>query len=157
MRAVSKIACLFICLGGFSPFLAGADEDTSYRQIKGDELRAVFSETKVIAEYQSVNGGIKHFRYTEHHFSDGTTDYVEQGQETVKGAWNIVGDDKICYRYKGNEVFNQTYCFFVYQSGSCYFNYGLGAMTLKGARNWEFWTSRFIREGDGGTCTAPVS
>lgn len=131
--------------------------ETEYRQIKGDDLHKALNETTVIAEYQSTNGGIEHYRYKETHHSDGTTDYVEQGAPLIKGEWNIIGDDKVCYKYKGNQVFNQTYCFFVYQNDKCYYVYGLNAMTVKGPRSWDFWTSRFVREGDGGTCEAPIS
>lgn len=131
--------------------------DQQYLQIKGDALRSVFLETTVLSEYQRIGGGIQNDQYTETHHANGDTDYQELGTPKIKGSWQIVGNDKICYRYPGNKVFTQTYCFFVYKSGSCYYNYGARQMTLKGPYDWRLWTSRFVRKGDGGTCDAPVS
>ena len=133
---------------------AGAKE---YQQLKGDALTAAFMETTVFSEYQRAGGGIKNEQFTETHHANGETDYQELGTPKIKGEWQIVGDDKICYRYPGNEVFTKTYCFFVYKSGTCYYNYGPGQMTLKGPYNWDLWTSRFVRKGDGGSCAKPVS
>jgi len=132
-------------------------EDSEWRQIKGEELLKTFDKTTVVGEYRSSRGGIEHYKFKEIHKSDGTSDYIELGADTVAGKWEIVGEDKICYRYKGNEVFNQTYCFFIYKNGTCYYNFSINAMSLKGPLNWDWWTSRFIRQGDGGTCTQPVS
>lgn len=130
--------------------------DTSFQQITGDRLQNLFNDKTVISEYHNTTDGIKDFRFTEHHFKNGTTDYIERGQKTEKGRWNIIGGRKICYRYPGNEVFNGTYCFFVYKDGQCYYNYAINAMTLHGPKNRDWWTSRFIIQGEGGTCDAAV-
>ena len=126
------------------------------RWIKGDELKALFFNQTAIGEYHSVNGGIKSDQFTEYHRPDGTTDYIELGQKTEKGLWWLVGGDRICYRYPGNKVFNRTYCFFIFKREQCYYNYSFGAMSLKGPRNPDWWTSRFIIKGKGGSCEAPV-
>ena len=150
-----RFATLLIFLLGFSaPSFA---DDSEWRQIKGEELHKTFDKTTVVGEYRSDRGGIEHFKFKEIHKPYGTTDYIEQGAETVIGKYEIVGDDKICYRYEGNEVFNRTYCFFIYKNGSCYYNFSRNAMSLKGPLNWDWWTSRFIRNGEGGTCAPPVS
>lgn len=137
-----------------SKALAG---DSVYQQITGDALNTVFMETTVRSEYQRLETGIQNDHFTETHHANGDTDYQELGTPKIKGSWKIVGDDKICYRYPGNKVFTQTYCFFVYKSGSCYYNYGARQMTLNGPYDWDLWTSRFVREGDGGSCVQPVS
>ncbi|NNC36116.1 MAG: hypothetical protein EX271_04100 [Acidimicrobiales bacterium] len=132
-------------------------EDDGYLQITGDDLHSVFYESTVVSEYQRISGGIQNEQFIETHHANGETDYQELGTPKIKGSWQIVGDDKICYRYPGNKVFTQTYCFFVYKSGTCYYNYGSRQMTLNGPYDWRLWTSRFVRKGDGGTCDAPVS
>jgi hypothetical protein len=132
-------------------------DDSNWRQIEGEELHKTFDNTTVIGEYRSNRGGIEHYRFKEIHKQDGTTDYIEQGAKTVIGKWQIVGEDKICYRYEGNAVFNQTYCFFIYKFGTCYYNFSINAMSINGPLNWDWWTSRFIRKGEGGTCDVPVS
>ena len=130
--------------------------DAPYQQITGARLLNLFTDKTVVSEYHDTEGGIKDFRFTEHHFKDGTTDYIERGQKTEKGRWKIIGKQKICYTYPGNETFNETYCFFVFKEGECYYNYGLAAMTLHGPKNRDWWTSRFIIKGEGGSCDAAV-
>ena len=142
---------------GAVTFVATARENAPYQPIRGENLLRLFQGRTVISEYQDTNGGIKDFRFTEHHFADGTTDYIEKGQPVEKGRWKIVGQRKICYTYPDNQVFTGTYCFFVYKIDDCYYNYGAGAMTQNGPKNTEWWTSRFIIKGDGGSCEAPVS
>jgi len=147
------LGAIFAVLSGTDAF-AGADD---YQQLKGEALTALFMETTVLSEYQRAGGGIKNERFTETHHANGETDYQELGTPKIKGNWQIVGDDKICYRYPGNKVFTQTYCFFVYKSGTCYYNFGARQMTLNGPYNWDLWTSRFVRKGEGGSCAEPVS
>ncbi len=153
MRAFLILCCLNLFAVSTPAFAA----DSEWRQIKGDELLKTFDKTTVVGEYRSDSGGIEHYKFKEVHKSDGTSDYIELGAETVFGKWEIVGEDKICYRYKGNKVFNQTYCFFIYKNGTCYYNFSINAMSLNGPLNWDWWTSRFVRKGDGGTCAAAVS
>jgi len=131
--------------------------DGTFRQIKGQELLDTFKEVMVIGEYHQDTGGIEHYKFTEYHNADGTSDYIELGADPLVGHWQIVGEDKVCYRYEDSETFNQTYCFFIYKSGTCYYNFSLGAMTVNGPRNYDWWVSRFVRKGDGGTCAEPVS
>lgn len=146
------LACAFI------PYSQNSiANENPYQQITGEALQAVFYETTVLSEYQRIGAGIQNDQFTETHHANGETDYQELGTPKIKGHWQIVGNDKICYRYAGNEVFTQTYCFFVYKSGSCYYNYGARQMTLNGPYNWDLWTSRFIRQGEGGSCAKPIS
>jgi hypothetical protein len=126
------------------------------QQITGQALRDVFTDNTVISEYQSIRG-IKHYQFSEHHNPDGTTDYVELGETGEPGLWKLVGDDKICYRYPGNRRFPDTYCFVVYKIDTCYYNFGTQDMTMRGPRNWDAWTSRFVVKGDGGVCGEGVS
>lgn len=143
------------------PYLAYAapppDTQPDHTQVKGDALRAVFDNTKVLSEYRNFKGIHENgYDFTEFHHRNGTTSYTEIGAKTERGLWKIIGEDKICYTYPNTDAFTQTYCFFVYQQDKCYYNYSLNAMTIHGPRNWSLWTSRFVREGDGGSCADPV-
>ena len=151
---IGLVLAFLVC---FAPNALAAGDDSHFRQIKGKTLKNLFIDKTVIAEYQDINGGIKNYRFTEHHNADGTTDYIEAGEKTEKGLWKIIGQDKICYKYPGNQVFTKTYCFFVYKDETCYYNYGVGSMTLKGPKNRDWWTSRFIIKGQGGSCEVPTS
>ncbi len=135
---------------------AHAGTKPDFKQIKGAALTALLTDKTVVSEYKDSAGGIKDFRFTEHHFKDGTTDYIELGHMAEKGLWNIIGGDKVCYKYPGNKVFTGTYCFFVYKIEDCYYNYHRRAMGLNGPRNQDWWTSRFIIKGEGGSCDAAV-
>lgn len=126
-------------------------------QLKGDELRAVFNNTKVLSEYRDFKGIHENgYDFTEFHHENGTTNYTEIGAKTEQGLWKIIGEDKVCYKYPNTDAFTQTYCFFVYQQDKCYYNYSLNAMTIHGPKRWDMWTSRFVREGSGGSCADPV-
>lgn len=131
---------------------------SEYKQVKGDDLQAVFNNTLVFSEYHNFKGiNNKTYDFTEFHFEDGTTDYTEIGSKTEKGKWKIIGGDKICYKYPRTEAFPETYCFFIYQQDKCYYQYDISAMTIRGPRSWDLWTARFVRKGDGGICGEPVS
>lgn len=135
---------------------ASADSIVENKQMKGDSLKAVFNETTMIGEYRAYRVKTETYNYTEFHYEDGSTDYVEGGR-TEKGVWTLVGDDKICYRYPGSEYYSQTYCFFVFNVNGCYYKFSLAQMTLRGPRNWNRWSSRAIRKGSGKSCAAPIS
>ncbi len=131
---------------------------SEYTQMKGKDLRAVYNDTLVLSEYRTFKGiHNKTYDHKEFHHADGTTDYTEIGSETEKGLWQIIGGDKICYRYPETQEFPQTYCFFVYRQDKCYYQYDLSAMTIHGPRSWDLWVSRFVRKGDGGVCGEPTS
>ena len=123
--------------------------------MKGDDLRAVFYETKMVGEYRHFRDKTKTFNYTEYHFKNGTSDYIE-GDKREDGLWKIVGDDKICYSYPGSEYFNRTYCFMVFNDDGCFYKFSQFDMTLRGPRNWDLWTSRAVRKGSGATCAVPI-
>ncbi len=147
---------VIFCLSMLLPVLAHAGTKPGLEQIKGDALIALLTDKTVISEYKDGDGGIKDYRFTEHHFKDGTTDYIELGHAAEKGLWNIIGGDKVCYKYPGNKIFTGTYCFFVYKIEDCYYNYHRRAMGLNGPRNTDWWTSRFIIKGEGGSCDEVV-
>ncbi len=137
---------------------AQAQTSNTYTQMKDAELRAVFHETMVLSEYRTFKGiNDKSYDFTEYHHGDGSTDYIEKGSKSEKGRWNIVGSDKICYRYPTTDAFSQTYCFFIYRQGKCYYQYGLTEMTIYGPRSWDLWVSRFVRKGEGGVCGDALS
>ncbi len=135
--------------------MAQASSSSGHTQIKGDDLRAVFSGTTMVGEYVTYRDETKTYNYTELHFKGGDTDYIE-GKQREKGQWRIVGDDKICYKYPKSQYYMNTYCFFVYETEGCYYKYALPSMTLRGPRSWDMWSSRAVRKGHGGSCATPI-
>jgi len=125
-------------------------------QVTGDDLRAVFSDTTMVGEYQEYRDITRTYNYAETHHADGTTDYVE-GRKKEDGRWNIIGEDKICYKYPRSRYYTRTYCFFVFNVENCYYKFTPQEMTIKsGPKNWDRWSSRAVRKGAGGSCDAPV-
>jgi len=107
-------------------------------------------------EYRFIRERSKTYRFQELHNADGSTDY-EEGDIKAKGLWFTVGEQKICYKYPNNdEMGGGTSCFWVYLSEGCYYGYSLGVMTMSGPRNYEDWSARWVIEGSGQTCAAPV-
>ncbi len=153
---ISKILGALMTVFMFAGQLVNADEAQS-RPITGEALHKLLLDKTVISEYRDTTGGIKTYQFSEHHNGDGSTDYIELGQAPVKGLWELVGDDKVCYRYPKTPRFTDTYCFIVYKIDSCYYSYNTRSMTVNGPRNWDFWTSRFVVKGDGGSCADAVS
>ncbi len=137
------------------PAYANSSNNKSFKQLKDDELRAVFNEAMIIGEYRNLREATKTYNYTEYHYADGTTDYKE-GAQKLKGVWKIIGGDKICYKYPKSKIYTRTYCFFVYANDKCYYQYSPYAMTLKGPRDWGRWTSRAIKKGEGGSCDEAI-
>jgi len=153
MKKYIALALLLSCYTNF----ATAGEQPKYQRITGENLQKVYSGQTMVGEYVTRQGGINHYKFTEYHDPDGTTDYIETDADTVKGVWKIIGGDKICYTYPGNSTFDKTYCFFVYENDGCYYSYALGQMTLNGPMSWDYWTSRAISKGSGNSCSAGVS
>jgi len=134
---------------------AMANQNGGVSQMKGEALRAVFNQTMMVGEYREYRDVTRTYNYTEFHYADGTTDYIE-GHKSEKGVWKIIGDDKICYKYPKSKYYTQTYCFFVFISDGCYYKFAPRNMSLRGPRNWGKWSSRAIRKGAGGSCAEPV-
>lgn len=150
-------AALMTLVFAFVPVaLASANNDPGFKQLLGDDLKAIFNDTMMIGEYRAYRDKTKTNDYTEFHYKDGSTDYKE-GPQNERGIWNIVGQDKICYRYPESAFYTQTYCFFVYEAEGCYYKYSLQAMGLGGPRSYDYWSSRAFRKGSGKSCTAPIS
>ncbi len=151
-------ALIIIYLAIMLASTAHGQTKSQYRQLKNADLRGVFNESMILSEYRTFKGiNNKTYDFKEFHHANGTTDYTEIGSKTEAGLWDIIGGDKVCYKYPTTEKFPETYCFFVYQQGKCYYQYALSAMTIHGPRSWDLWTSRFVRQGDGGMCAAAVS
>lgn len=154
MRSAEVVAGL--CIAALVTSTASAENDQGFTQMLGDDLKAVFNETMMIGEYRAFRNLTETNDYTEFHFKDGSTDYKE-GRQEERGIWTLVGSDKICYRYPDSNQYKQTYCFFVYESEGCYYKYSLQVMGLNGPRSFDFWSSRALRKGSGGSCAAPIS
>lgn len=140
----------------FSTPALAAGKSSAHKHLKGQTLREVFSDTMMVGEYRTQRGDTNTFNYTEYHFKNGTSDYKE-GALHDTGLWNIVGKDKICYKYPKSKTYTRTYCFFVYEANGCYYKYSVYNMGLNGPRSWDAWSSRAIRKGSGGSCAAPAS
>lgn len=153
-RGITVICALFTAIIMAAP--ARAENETGFKQMLGDDLRAVFNETMMIGEYRAYRDNTQTNNYTEYHFKDGSTDYKE-GPQKERGVWTLVGADKICYRYPDSDFYKQTYCFFVYESEGCYYKYSRQVMGLNGPKNYGYWSSRAVRKGSGQTCAAPIS
>jgi len=135
---------------------AYANNSGGFTQMKGEALRAVFSDTMMVGEYREYRNITRTFNYTEYHSKDGKTDYIE-GRKREAGRWKIVGDEKICYKYPNSRYYTQTYCFYVFNADGCYYKFTPSNMTLKRRpKNWDKWSSRAVRKGAGGSCAAPV-
>jgi len=151
-RPLIIAACTVFGLSGS----AFADNDKVRKQVKGEALKAVFSETTMIGEYRLYRTETETYNYTEFHSKDGSTDYIE-GDQLEKGIWTLIGDDKICYRYPRSDYYTQKYCFFVFNVEGCYYKFSLRQMSIRGPRNWDRWSSRAIRKGSGKSCAVPTS
>lgn len=151
MKYILATFILGLCAG-----IANANNSNNFTQMKGAELRAVFSDTMMVGEYREYRDITRTYNYTEHHYKNGTTDYVE-GRKKEDGRWNIIGNEKICYKYPGSRYYSRTYCFFVFNVEGCYYKFTVANMTLKRRpKNWDRWSSRAVRRGAGGSCDAPV-
>ena len=125
--------------------------DNNPQQLRGRALKDVFTDTMMIGEYREYRDLTHTYNFTEYHHADGTTDYTE-GNKKLDGRWKIIGGDKICYTYPHSHYYDSTYCFFVFKQDKCYYKFSLRQMTLHGPRNWNRWSSRAVRKGDGGAC-----
>ena len=153
-RGFTALLCAIVGIG--FPQLASAENNAEYKQMLGDNLKAVFNETMMIGEYRAFRDKTKTSNYSEFHYKDGSTDYKE-GDQKERGVWELVGPDKICYNYPESSYYQQKYCFFVYESEGCYYKYSLQSMSLSGPRSWDYWSSRAVRKGSGKSCAAPIS
>jgi len=151
---VATVLTVFVWTG-FSP-IAYANNLGGSAPLKGVDLRAVFSDTTMVGEYQEYRDITRTYNYTELHHADGTTDYVE-GRKKEYGRWKIIGGDKICYKYPRSRYYTRTYCFFVFNVDGCYYKFTPQNMTLgRGPKNWGKWSSRAVRKGTGARCDAPI-
>lgn len=163
---VFMVLCVAPCAYGQERTTKPAKEPASkLTQIQGKALRDTFLEATIYSEYRRHKGmHNKSFDFTEHHNTNGTTDYTELGSPTEQGIWNIIGDNKICYRYPASEHPQRIHCFFIFKDGKCYYNYAASAMrpimkqnTIQfQPRSWDRWIARFVRKGDGGSCGGDV-
>ena len=128
--------------------------------LKGATLKAVYHKQTHIGEYRDYRERSKTYKFTEFHDTKGRTVYKE-GDKTLTGVWELVGEDKICYRYPltlnlhvgSNYLTNGTHCFLTYKLGECYYGFSPHTMTLKGPRSFDDWNSRSVINGRGlGQC-----
>lgn len=154
MKHISLITITFLFSLLAAP--ASADNTSGYTALGKAAYHKLLHGTTIKGEYRHIRQRTKTYNFTEHHNADGTTDYTE-GKIKAKGLWYTVGDDKICYKYPNEkQMGNQTSCFWVYESEGCYYGYSLNAMTLKGPRNYNDWSARWILSGSGNSCAAPL-
>ncbi len=149
-------AILFGALILFTANTVSAGEK-KYTPLTNKQLNKMLPGSTITGEYRQMRERTKTYNFSEKHYKNGTTDYTE-GTIKAKGIWYTLGKHKICYKYPNDENMGpQINCFWVYKQDTCYYGYGIGAMTLKGPRNYNDWSARWIVKGSGGTCDAPVS
>ncbi len=134
--------------------------EKKYTPLSAKQLKTLLPGNTITGEYRQMRERTKTYNFTEKHHADGTTDYTE-GPIKAKGLWYTLtsrgGNDKICYKYPNDENMGpQISCFWVYKQDTCYYGYGIGNMTLKGPRNYDDWSARWIVKGSGGSCDAPI-
>lgn len=127
-----------------------------YTPIPNTQYKDIVTGNTIKGEYRFMRQRTKTYNFTEHHNADGTTLYKE-GAIEAKGIWFTLGTNKVCYKYaKGSPMGNATSCFWIYESKSCYYGYGLPYMGINGPRNFDDWTARWVIKGSGGSCSAPI-
>lgn len=131
----------------------------SYEPLTAAQMNKLLPGNTIKGEYRYLRERTKTFNFREAHHDDGTTSYIE-GPVKETGRWYTLGDRKICYKYPDNPQMGIS-CFWVYENteskSQCYYGYGVANMTLKGPRNYDNWTARWVIEGSGGTCNEPIS
>jgi len=155
MRYILKSAAVFALIGCAFP-VSALD---NYQPLTSEQMRKLLPGKTIKGEYRFLRERTKTFNFRESHYADGKTTYIE-GPIREIGRWYTLGNQKICYKYPDNPAM-MTSCFWVYENidseSKCYYGYGIANMTLKGPRNYENWTARWVIEGSGGTCNEPVS
>ena len=132
------------------------ENNDAYRQLGKQDYDDLLPGKTIKGEYRFMRARTKTFRFEEHHNANGTTDYTE-GPIRSKGIWFTLGEHKVCYKYPDDNTLSGTSCFWVYKADKCYYGYGLNSMTLRGPRDFNDWSARWIIKGDGGSCDTPVS
>ncbi|PHR91323.1 MAG: hypothetical protein COA69_12490 [Robiginitomaculum sp.] len=153
----SALIRMAVLCGLFYGNAAYADDEPEYVPLNKSQYEKLLSGHVIKGEYRFMRERTKTFRFSELHRADGTTDYKE-GKLRIKGIWYTVGERKVCYKYPGSVVMGGSIsCFWVYKSEDCYYGYNIGQMSLNGPRNYNDWAARWVLEGSGGSCAAPVS
>lgn len=134
-----------------------ADDSKKYAPITEKQFQKMLPGKTITGEYRQMRERTKTYNFSETHNKDGSTDYTE-GPVKAKGVWYTLGEQKICYKYPNDENMGAgTSCFWVYKQDTCYYGYGIAAMSLGGPRRFEDWSARWVVKGSGGTCDAPIS
>jgi len=166
--AILSLVCLGLLAGLLTaaPAFAGngardGAETKKYSAVTADQFNKMLPGHTITGEYRFMRERTKTYTFSEAHHADGTTDYKE-GPVKSKGIWYTLsrrgGNHKICYKYPNDPNMGpQTSCFWVYKQDTCYYGYSIETMTLKGPRNFEDWSARWVVKGSGGTCDAPIS
>jgi len=149
---ISKFLALILALVfTATPVFAG-----EFAQITKQKYNKLLPGHSITGEYRYMRERTKTYRFKELHNADGSTNY-EEGDIKAKGQWFTVGEQKICYKYPDHpEMGGGTSCFWVYLSEGCYYGYGITEMSINGPRAFEDWSARWVIEGSGQTCAAPV-
>ncbi len=149
------ISLLFaICI---LPLSAAAESEPEYLPLTKNQYEKLLPGKTITGEYRFMRERTRTYNFSEKHYANGTTDYVE-GRIKARGQWYALGERKVCYKYKkDSEMGGQTSCFWVYKSDGCYYGYSISEMTLSGPRDYNDWAARWIIDGSRASCAAPVS
>lgn len=157
-RASKLIRATIITMAVFMCSSAALAVD-NYQPLTSEKMNEILPGKTIKGEYRFLRQRTKTFNFRESHYDDGKTSYIE-GEIREIGRWYTLGEQKICYKYPDNPAMGIS-CFWVYENvdseSKCYYGYGIEGMTLKGPRNFDNWTARWVIEGSGGSCNEPVS
>ena len=140
---------------GFAASNAQAGEFT---KLTSEEIHKVLDKNTIVGHARNSVGNTSPYTFSEEHFSDGTVLVIApKFNFKEKGVWYTLGDNKVCYKYPSSNDYPSATCIWVYEAKGCYYTYGLKRMTVSGPKDYDDWSGRWIIEGSGKSCAAPVS
>ena len=146
-------AAIFLAL-----FTASSAQAGEFPKLTSEELHKVLDGNTIVGYARNSVGDSTPYFFSEEHFSGGTALFIATSFNfEEKGVWYTLGHNKVCYKYPSSKDYPGATCIWVYESKGCYYTYGLKSMTINGPKNYDDWSGRWIIEGSGKSCAAPVS
>lgn len=114
-----------------------------------DEFRGITHE----GAYNFTDAGDPRRFYTETHFDDGRTTYLDQRGD-YEGRWEIK-NEALCFTYEHIEMNGG--CFRVYKVGNCFYYYNVDLIEHRNELGQDYWTARSVKAGEIPTCEPGLS
>ncbi len=139
--------------------LSDANEPKSpeYKRLSSEQIMAVYGGQAINGVYNMPEGQTP-MSYLEIHHDNATTSYEHYGDPSykTKGVY-IIGNDTICYSYNHEQI-TGTHCFYIFQSGNCYFHYSARRKVPVTKEHFETgWISYGFKKGTTATCEQGIS